>query len=80
VPFKNGIVDINCLTEANMRRCPPRATDKYPDFSRDFILRKYERMLLTAAKQMGTGLFDEILVQQGRPTHFEMQKEVRSMN
>lgn len=74
VPFENGIVDTNCLADANLLRCPSRPTDKYPDFSRDFILQKHERRLLTAAKQWRTGVFSEILVQQGRPTNFMMQR------
>ncbi|MBO4620041.1 MAG: hypothetical protein J5654_08015, partial [Victivallales bacterium] len=74
VPFENGIVDTNRLADANLLRCPSRPTDKYPDFSRDFILQKHERRLLTAAKQWRTGVFSEILVQQGRPTNFMMQR------
>lgn len=74
VPFENGIVDTDRLADANLLRCPSRPTDKYPDFSRDFILQKHERKLLTAAKQWRTGVFSEILVQQGRPTNFVMQR------
>lgn len=80
VPFENGIVDPARLTDANLRRCAPRATDKYPDFSGDFILRKHERRLLATAKQLQSGVFAEILVQQGHPTNFEMLKEVMPMN
>ena len=80
VPFENGIVDPACLTEANLRRCAPRSTDKYPDFSGDFILRNHERKLLATAKQLRSGVFAEILVQQGHPTNFEIHKEVMPIN
>ncbi|MBQ7649448.1 MAG: hypothetical protein IJS15_00730 [Victivallales bacterium] len=80
VPFENGIVDPDRLAETNLRRCAPRATDKYLDFTGDFILRKRERLLLATAKQLSSGVFAEILVQQGHPTNFELYKEVMHMN